>query len=251
MIGPGAILLLGGTSDIGLAIVTELLAAERRPVLLAARATSPRLAKAKARVESAGATCVQVLDFDCTNFASHPGIIEQVFGPEHAPVAVAIVAFGLLGDAERLWHDQAAAVTVAQTNYTGAVSVGVALGEAFSRQGSGAIVAISSVAGEKVRRANFVYGSSKAGMDGFYRQLGVALEPAGVHVLVVRPGFVSSAMTAGRPRVPLTVSPATVAHRTVEALARGRTMIRVPAVFGLVMAVFKHLPDGLARRLRL
>lgn len=250
MIEPGAVLLLGGTSDIGLAIAAELLAAERRPALLAARATSPRLAQARARLQAAGAASVEVLDFDGTDFASHPGVIEQAFAPPNAPVAVAIVAFGLLGEAEQLWHDQAAAVALAQTNYTGAVSVGVLLGEAFSRQGGGAIIAISSVAGEKVRRSNFVYGSSKAGMDAFYRQLGVALEPAGVQVLVVRPGFVSSAMTAGRPRVPLTVSPATVARRTVEALAKGRTMIRVPAVFGLVMAVFKHLPDGLARRLR-
>ena len=101
----------------------------------------------------------------------------------------------------------------------------------------------------KVRRSNFVYGSSKAGMDGYYLQLGVALKDSGVNVLVVRPGAVNGRMTAGRRRGPMSVTPQQVARATVEAMRRGKAMIRVPAGFGPLMAVYRNLPAGLASRL--
>ena len=101
---------------------------------------------------------------------------------------MAIVAFGLLGDAEELWQNQRKAVQIAEINYTAAVSVGVLLGEKMRAQGSGRIIAMSSAAGERVRRSNFVYGSTKAGLDGFYLGLGEALREYGVRVLVIRPG---------------------------------------------------------------
>ena len=110
-------------------------------------------------------------------------------------VDVAIVAFGLLGDAEELWQNQRKAVQIAGINYTAAVSVGVLLGEKMRAQGSGRIIAMSSAAGERVRRSNFVYGSTKAGLDGFYLGLGEALREFGVRVLVIRPGQVRTTTT--------------------------------------------------------
>ena len=92
-------------------------------------------------------------------------------------VDVAVVAFGLLGDAEKAWTDVDAAVELATVNYTAAVSVGVALAERLREQSHGAIVALSSVAGERPRRSNFVYGSTKAGLDAFYTGLTEALRP--------------------------------------------------------------------------
>ena len=112
-------------------------------------------------------------------------------------IDVALVAFGLLGDNEKAWTDVATAVELAQVNYTAAVGVGVALGERMTAQGHGSIVAFSSVAGERARRSNFVYGSTKAGLDAFYSGLTEALRPVGVHVTVVRPGFVHTRMTEG------------------------------------------------------
>ena len=243
---PGAILLLGGTSDIGLAIVEELLGKQHRPVVLAARSSSPTLDEAKRRVERAGATGVRVLDFDATDFDSHPGLIHEAF---RQPVGLAVVAFGQLGDQDTMWRDQPAAVQQAQTNYTGAVSVGVLLGQAMSAQGGGTIIAVSSVAGERVRRSNFVYGSSKAGMDGFYTNLGEALERDGVTVLVVRPGFVTSKMTVGRGKGPLSVTPRQVGRATVRALAAGSRIVRVPASFGPLLAIYRNLPAAVVRRL--
>ena len=159
------ILLLGGTSEIGLGVVSEFLQRGPAKVTLAARPESPRIAQAKDDLESRGAD-VEVLDFDATDFDSHPDVINKAWA--RGDVDVAIVAFGTLGDQEELWQNHDKAVASAQTNYTAPVSVGVLLGEKFKHQGHGTIIAMSSVAGMRVRRSNFVYGASKAGVDGFY-----------------------------------------------------------------------------------
>jgi decaprenylphospho-beta-D-erythro-pentofuranosid-2-ulose 2-reductase len=243
---PRTILLLGGTSDIGLAIAIEHLKTRPATVILAARPDSERLNQATAAVRAAGGE-VHVLEFDAADTASHAAVIDAAW--DIADVDLAIVAFGVLGDAEQLWQDQTAAVQAAQVNYTGAVSVGVLLGQKMKAQGYGQIVAISSVAGEVVRRSNFVYGSTKAGFDGFYRLLGQALEPFGPKVLVVRPGFVKSHLTRDMAAAPLAVTPQQVGAAVVAALRQGRTVIRVPAAFGLVMLAFKHLPGPVMKRL--
>ena len=177
------ILVLGGTSEIGLAIATELISRGGNPVVtLAAREDSPRIDGAVKTLQDAGASRVRLVNFDALDFASHPAVIDAAFADQD--VDVAVVAFGTLGDQEELWQNQAKAVASAQTNYTAFVSVGVLLGQAMKRQGHGTIIAMSSVAGTKVRRSNFVYGSAKAGMDGFYLQLGEALRKDGILSLI-------------------------------------------------------------------
>src|SRR5439155_10468797 len=104
---------------------------------------------------------------------------------------------------EEVWQDHAKAVELATVNYTAAVSVGVLLADKLKKQGHGAVIALSSVAGERVRRANFVYGSTKAGFDGFYLGLGEALASHGAKVTVVRPGQVKTKMTEGMGMAPL------------------------------------------------
>ena len=137
-------------------------------------------------------------------------------------VDVAIVAFGLLGDAEELWQNQRKAVQIAEINYTAAVSVGVLLGEKMRAQGFGQIIAMSTVAGERVRRSNFVYGSTKAGLDGFYLGLGEALKPSGVRVLVIRPGQVRTRMSAHIKEAPLTVDKEYVAEPGGDRVGQGQ-----------------------------
>ncbi len=129
------------------------------------------------------------------------------------------------------------------------MSVGVLLGEVVRRQGHGAIVALSSVAGERVRRSNFVYGSGKAGMDGFYLGLGEALRDHGGHVAVIRPGFVHTKMTEGRAPAPLSVSPEQVAEAVVEAVADRRELTWVPGAMRIVMSGLRHVPRKVFRRL--
>lgn len=240
------ILLLGGTSEIGLGIVSEFLDKAPARVTLAARKDSPRIAAAKDALEAKGAT-VEVVDFDATDFDSHPATVEAAFA--HGDVDVAILAFGTLGDQEQLWQDHNAAVDSAQTNFTGPVSLGVLLGQRFKAQGHGTIVALSSVAGMRVRRSNFVYGASKAGVDGFFINLGEALRDSGAKVLVVRPGQVRTKMSAEAGEAPLTVNVDDVAKATVDAVLSNRQSIFVHPLFQYVSLAFKFIPQAIFRKL--
>jgi decaprenylphospho-beta-D-erythro-pentofuranosid-2-ulose 2-reductase len=244
---PQSLLLLGGTSDIALAIAERYLSGGRLRVVVAAR-PSPRRDAAAERLTARGAD-VEVVDFDARDTDSHRGVIDEAGKP--GDIDLAVVAFGLLGDEERAWQDHAAAVELAAVNYLGSVSVGVLLAEAMRRQGHGVIVALSSVAGERVRRSNFVYGSTKAGMDGFYLGLGEAVREYGVNVVVVRPGFVRSKMTEGRDDVPMSATPQQVAEAVAAAVAKRRELVWVPAPLRVVMSGLRHVPRPVFRKLPL
>ncbi|HZU49679.1 MAG TPA: SDR family NAD(P)-dependent oxidoreductase, partial [Mycobacterium sp.] len=129
---PQTILLLGGTSEIGLAICERYLQDAPARIVLACLPDDPGRDDAVAQMKAAGAKSVELIDFDALDTDSHPKVIEQAFENEGGgtrDIDVAIVAFGLLGDAEELWQNQRKAVQIAETNYTAAVSVGVLLGE--------------------------------------------------------------------------------------------------------------------------
>jgi len=242
---PQSLLLLGGTSEIGLAVASRY--AKRRPlrVVLAAR-PSERLDKAADELRAAGAT-VSTVEFDALDTASHPSVLDKAFAD--GDIDVTVVAFGLLGDAEEVWQDHGKAVELAQVNYTAAVSVGVALAERLRRQGHGRVVALSSVAGERVRRSNFVYGSTKAGMDGFYLGLGEALRGEGITVTVVRPGFVHTKMTEGMKPAPLSATADQVAEVVVNAVAKRKELVWAPAPLRVLFSVLRHVPRVIFRRL--
>lgn len=245
---PQAVLLLGGTSDIGLAIVRVWAAqAEGLRVTLAAR---PSRRRDDAARDLARRGCqVMELDFDALDHAAHDRVVRAA--AEQQDIDVAIVAFGVLSEPEQAWQDPEHAVLTANTNYVAAVVSGVALGRLVREQGHGVVVAISSVAAERPRRSNFVYGSSKAGFDAYFTGLGEALRPIGGKVLVVRPGFVRTQMTEGLEEAPLAVDPDAVATATVRAVASGREQIWVPRELRPVMTVLRHLPRSVFRRLPL
>jgi decaprenylphospho-beta-D-erythro-pentofuranosid-2-ulose 2-reductase len=244
---PQTILLLGGTSEIGLAICARYLQNAHARILLAAMPGDPGRDDAVAQMKAAGARSVELIDFEATDPESHPKMMEAAFAS--GDVDVAIVAFGILGDAEELWQNQHKAVLAAEINYTAAVSVGVLLGEKMRAQGFGQIIAMSSAAGERVRRSNFVYGSTKAGLDGFYLGLGEALHEYGVRVLVIRPGQVRTRMSAHVKEAPLTVDKEYVANLAVTAAAKGKELVWAPAAFRYVMMVLRHIPRSIFRKL--
>jgi decaprenylphospho-beta-D-erythro-pentofuranosid-2-ulose 2-reductase len=244
---PQTILLLGGTSEIGLAICERYLKNAHARIVLAAMPDDPGRDDAVAQMKAAGARSVELIDFEATDTDSHPKMIDAAFAG--GDVDVAIVAFGLLGDAEELWQNQRKAVQIAEINYTAAVSVGVLLGEKMRAQGFGQIIAMSSAAGERVRRSNFVYGSTKAGLDGFYLGLGEALKPSGVRVLVIRPGQVRTRMSAHIKEAPLTVDKEYVANLAVTASAKGKELVWAPGAFRYVMMVLRHIPRPIFRKL--
>jgi decaprenylphospho-beta-D-erythro-pentofuranosid-2-ulose 2-reductase len=250
---PQTILLLGGTSEIGLAICERYLQNAHARILLADLPDHPRKDDAIAAMTAAGAKSVEWIDFDGTESDTHPAVIDQAFTA--GDVDVAVVAFGLLGDAEELWQNQRKAVQIAEINYTAAVSVGVLLGEKMRAQGFGQIIAMSSAAGERIRRSNFVYGSTKAGLDGFYLGLGEALREFGVRVLVIRPGQVRTSTTiahwkaTGAKEAPLTVDKEYVANLAVTAAAKGKELVWAPGAFRYVMMVLRHIPRPIFRKL--
>lgn len=250
---PQAILLLGGTSEIALAIGERYLRNAAARVILADLPDHPRKADAIAAMTAAGARSVEWIDFDAVLSADHPAVIDKAWAG--GDVDVAVVAFGLLGDAEELWQNQRKAVQIAEINYTAAVSVGVLLGEKMRAQGSGRIIAMSSAAGERVRRSNFVYGSTKAGLDGFYLGLGEALREFGVRVLVIRPGQVRTSTTiahwkaTGTKEAPFTVDKEYVAELAVTASAKGKDLVWAPGPFRYVMMVLRHIPRPIFRKL--
>lgn len=242
---PQSLLLLGGTSDIARAVATAY--ADRGPVRvhLAAR-PSPRRDEAAAELTGAGCT-VHVHDFDARRPDTHEGVVAAAAA--HGDLDVSLVAFGVLGDPERGWQDLDAALELAETNYVGAVSCGVALAAQVRRQGHGLVVALSSVAAERPRRSNFAYGAAKAGMDAFYTGLGEALRSDGGRVVVVRPGFVRSRMTEGLEPAPLAVTPSEVADAVMAAVRDGREQVWVPRPMRAVMSGLRHLPRPVFRRL--
>jgi decaprenylphospho-beta-D-erythro-pentofuranosid-2-ulose 2-reductase len=244
---PQTLLLLGGTSDIALAVARDYARTGSPYVVLAAR---PGARRDAAVAELAGLGLgVEAVDFEAEATDTHADLIEGIARVRDFDVAV--VAFGVLGDEEQAWQDHDAAVHLATINYVAPVSVGVCLADVVKRQGHGVIVALSSVAGERVRRSNFVYGSSKAGMDGFYLGLGEALRGTGARVLVVRPGFVHTKMTEGRDAAPLSVTAEDVAAAVTKAVAGGDDLIWVPGAMRGVMSGLRHVPRALFRRLPL
>ncbi|MFF3461208.1 decaprenylphospho-beta-D-erythro-pentofuranosid-2-ulose 2-reductase [Streptomyces sp. NPDC001984] len=242
---PQSLLVLGGTSEIALATARRLIARRTRTVWLAGR-PSPALEKAAESLRALGAG-VRTVAFDALDPESHEEVLGKVFAD--GDIDMVLLAFGVLGDQARDEREPVSAVRVAQTNYTGAVSAGLISASALQAQGHGSLVVLSSVAGERARRSNFIYGSSKAGLDTFAQGLGDALHGTGVHVMVVRPGFVRSNMTAGLEEAPMATTPEAVATAIELGLRRRSETVWVPGTLRLVMAALRHMPRAVFRRL--
>jgi decaprenylphospho-beta-D-erythro-pentofuranosid-2-ulose 2-reductase len=237
-----SVLVLGGTSEIGVATARALVRGRARTVVLAAR-NPEACAETASAMKAEGADRVETVPFDAVDFPSHAASIDAVFD-RVGDIDLALIAFGVLGSEDD-------PVSVLQTNTVGAASVMSAVAERMKQQGHGTIVLLSSVAGERVRKSNFMYGASKAGADGFAQGLGDSLAGSGVSVMIVRPGFVKTKMTAGLDPVPFSTTPEAVAEAIVRGLARGSDTVWVPGVLRGVMSVLRHVPRAVFRRLPL
>lgn len=246
---PQSVLVLGGGSDIGLATARALVARRTRTVVLAGRRPDA-YEEAAAELRRLGAERVETVPFDADDVDTHPSFADDVFS-RFGDIDVVLVAFGVLGDQAEAEENPAKAVDVLTTNFVGAASIGLHASARLRRQGHGVLVLLSSVAGERARRSNFVYGASKAGVDAFFTGLGDSLVGSGVKVLVVRPGFVRTKMTAGLPDVPLSTTPEKVAEVIVAALESGTEEVWAPPPLRFVMSALRHVPRPVFRRLPL
>ena len=238
------VLLLGGRSEIGLEVAERLVRSGARTVVLAAR-RSEELTGESARLRVLGAH-VETLEFDADDVASHGPLLADLIA-RHGAVD-AVVAFGILGDQARAESDVSHALAVVHTDYVAQVSVLTHLSTLLRAAGAGRLVVFSSVAGVRGRRANYVYGSAKAGLDAFASGLADALVGSGVRLLLVRPGFVVGRMTTGMSPAPLSSTPGQVADAVVAALGAGRGEVWVPRALQGLAAAMRATPRPVWRR---
>ena len=241
-----SVLVLGGNSEIALAIVDRLVASRCRSVVLGVR--SPATAEASLRrLRSSGVTA-EAIAFDALDPASHVGVLDTAAAIV-GDIDMVILAFGVLGEQSTFDVDPVAAADAARANYVGAVSTGLATAARMRSQGHGTILAITSVAGVRTRADNFVYGSTKAGMDAFAQGLADSLVGTGVRCVVVRPGFVHTRMTEGMKAAPFSTTPDKVADAVMTGLQRGHETIWAPPILRVVFTIMRHLPRAIWRRL--
>lgn len=243
---PQSMVVLGGTSDIAQAVVQELAPGRLATVVLAGR-DEGRLAEAAGRAKAAGVDHVPTVTFDARDVASATAAVDECFAAA-GDVDVVLMAVGVLSRRQDEL-DAAHTAEVATAGYTWPATALTAAAARLKEQGHGRIVVLSSVAGVRVRRSNFAYGSAKAGLDGFALGLGEALRGTGVGVQVVRPGFVRTKMTAGMAEAPLATTPEAVAEAIVAGLASGQPVIWVPPALKWLFFVLRQLPAAIFRRL--
>jgi decaprenylphospho-beta-D-erythro-pentofuranosid-2-ulose 2-reductase len=245
---PRRVLLIGGNSEIGLAIVRRL--AQDTPVqpFLLGR-DAARLAPALASLGGGSVGEIDVLDADALD--THAAIIDRAF-ERAGGFDIVIVAVGLLGAQEGLDADPAVANDVMRVNFVGCGSLLLAAMRALQAQSRpGTVVVLSSVAAERPRAGNAIYGAAKAGFDALAQGLADASASTGPRVVVVRPGFVHTQMTAGLPAAPFATSADAVAEATVRGLAGRAHTVWVPGGLRFIFAVLRHLPRPIYRRLPL
>jgi decaprenylphospho-beta-D-erythro-pentofuranosid-2-ulose 2-reductase len=240
---PGRVLLIGGTSEIGQAILAALNLGPDTLVLLAGRDAE------RMRAAAAGLPCkLETISYDATDAVAQDKLTTAAFAD--GPVDLVISAAGVLTPQEQLDADPRQAAAMIDTNFTSHVTVLLAMAGRLREAGRGTIVVLSSVAAVRPRKANFVYGAAKAGLDAFGRGLADAMHGTGVRVLLVRPGFVTGRMTAGLAPAPLASTPAQVGAAVAKALAGSSAEVWVPSTVGMLAVAMRLIPRPLWRRLR-
>jgi decaprenylphospho-beta-D-erythro-pentofuranosid-2-ulose 2-reductase len=240
---PAKVLLIGGTSEIGQAILAALDLGPDTEVVLAGRdAGRMRAAAAGLRAR------ITTVSYDATDPGAQQDFPAAVCAD--GPPDLVISAAGILTPQEELDADPRQAAILIDTNFTSHVAVLLAIAARLRKAGRGTIVVLSSVAAVRPRKANFVYGAAKAGLDAFARGLADSLHGTGVRVLLVRPGFVTGRMTEGMPPAPLASTPAQVGASVAAALAGNATAVWVPRSVGMLAVAMRLIPRPLWRRLR-
>lgn len=242
------VLLLGGTSEIGLAIVAALRPAPGALVTLAGRDEQRTVAAAQQLRDQLPGVATRVRTLATQDVPGLDELLGTVFRQD-GPVDVVIPAFGVLPDQQRAAADAGYAADVLQVNLVAQIAVLLGAARRMRWQGHGQIVVLSSIAGTRLRPANFLYGTTKAALDVFALALGSSLRGTGVRVLVVRPGFVVGRMTEGMLPAPFSCTPAEVAAATVRALHSGASSVWVPRRLAAVALLLRLLPEPLVRRL--
>ena len=241
-----SVLILGARSDIGMAIAHRF-AQEGYDIQLAAR-NAASLEADRSDIKIRCGVRVTLHEFDALNIQSHE---EFVLALPELPI-VAISAVGFMGDQKQAERDVESASLVMRSNFEGPASILGILANQFEQRGSGTLIGISSVAGERGRASNYIYGSAKAGFTAFLSGLRNRLASKGVHVVTVLPGFVNTKMTAGMklPK-PLTAEATEVSSAVLEAHIAKKDRIYVKQIWALINMVLKSIPESIFKKTKL
>jgi len=240
------VLILGASSDIAMACAHEF-AQKKFNLYLAGRDLEGLERSAKDLAIRHQVEAKPVV-FDAMKFEQHQAFYERL---NPAPT-ITVCVFGLLGDqavSEKNWKE---CERVIHTNYTGAVSILNVVANKYEEKGEGTIVGISSVAGERGRQSNYIYGSAKAGFTAYLSGMRNRLAKKGVHVLTVKPGFVATRMTEGlKLPKPITAKPEQVAKSIVKAVNAKSNVIYTLWMWRWIMLIIKNIPEGVFKKLKL
>ncbi|MFM9840177.1 MAG: SDR family oxidoreductase [Cyclobacteriaceae bacterium] len=239
-------LILGATSDIAIALAKHL-GSDGYNLQLAARDVED-LKALKSDIEIRNNVSVTTIELDALKFESHYSLYHGLtIKPD-----VAILVFGYLGNHTLAMEDWKESQRIVNTNYVGAVSILNVIANDFEKRKKGVIVGISSVAGDRGRMSNYLYGSAKAGLTAYLSGLRNRLFHSGVHVLTVKPGFVRTQMTEGL-KLPalVTTDPKQVAKKILIAIKKKKNTIYVLSIWSLIMLLIRNIPEFLFKKLKL
>lgn len=244
---PQTVLVLGATSDIAGATLARLSRTGRLERVVLAGRPGPERDAAAERVAATGVPRVESLDFDARERSSAPAVVAAAF--DGGDIDVVLLSWGVLPDEAAMRRDPSAAADLVDVNYTSVVTALLSSVEHLRVQGHGVVVVLSSASAVRGRASTALYGSTKAGIDSFASALGDVLHGTGVSVVVVRPGFVRTRMTADRRPAPLAVSASDVADAIAVNLTGGSRTVWVPRAMQYVMTGLAVTPRAIFRRL--
>lgn len=242
------IVLFGGTSEIGQAILRRVVKPGVSRLVLVSRDIDAANRVSQELVGAHPELDVHHVRYEASDAASMEHVVAEV-ADAIGDIDVAIVAQGLLNEGADYYANPSSLIDLVNVNFTGEMVLLYALASRMRQQGYGKIVVLSSVAGERVRRGNPAYGATKAGIDGFALALDHELAGTGASVLVVRPGFVSTKMTTGMKKVPFSTDPETVARIVEKGIASDKKIVWAPAPLQWMFLILKNLPIVIWRRL--
>jgi short-subunit dehydrogenase len=241
-------LVLGATSSIAIATMRRL-AAPHVHFMLVARNTN-RLTAISQDLLTRGALAVDTWVMDLDDTTGHPEML-TVAADRLSRIDLALIAHGVLGDQTAAEADFEVAAAILHTNFISTVSLLTWLGNYFQVQGGGTLAVVSSVAGDRGRKSNYVYGASKGALNIFLEGLRNRIDRAGVQVLTIKPGFVATPMTAHVPHNALFASPDQVARGILKAIERRRDVAYVPWFWSGIMLLVRAIPGRRFKKMNL
>jgi len=243
---PTKVLALGATSAIAEATLRLFAARGARLFLVARNADKLNAVAADLRTRGAASVATHLMDLDDT--AAHPAMLATA-AENLGTIELALLAHGILGDQQQAEASYPVAEAILGTNFMAPVSLITWLANYFEASHQGTLAVISSVAGDRGRKSNYVYGASKGALSILLDGVRNRIDRAGVHVLTIKPGFVATPMTAHLPQGPLFAKPAKVAAGILSAIQKRKDVVYVPSFWALIMLIIRMIPRRIFKKL--